>query len=300
MSDSLAGLNRKIESASDLQSVVRTMKAVAAANISQYENSVVALKDYERVVELGLGACLRKSRYFQDSGEEKDEASSKNPPVQAVIFGSDQGLVGQFDDIVVEFAIKKLKERSDNLEIWAIGERAQNRITDLGMKFNGVFDAPVSIEAVAYSVGQILLSIGQKRKEEIGELHLFFNQRGAGPTYTPVGVRLLPLDQTWMNRVRQSGWPNQKSTDIVSGVATTMRTLIREYLFSSIYRACVESLASENASRLAAMQRAEKNIDELLQTLNADYHRLRQGRIDEEIFDVVSGYDAISRSNQKF
>jgi F-type H+-transporting ATPase subunit gamma len=62
----------------------------------------------------------------------------------------------------------------------------------------------------------------------------------------------------------------------------------------SLFRACAESLASENASRLAAMQRAEKNINELLEDLNRTFHRLRQSGIDEELFDVVSGFEALS------
>jgi F-type H+-transporting ATPase subunit gamma len=76
--------------------------------------------------------------------------------------------------------------------------------------------------------------------------------------------------------------------------ATTLRALIHEYLFVSLFRACTESLASENASRLAAMQRAEKNIDELLEELNSVFHRLRQSGIDEELFDVISGFEALN------
>jgi F-type H+-transporting ATPase subunit gamma len=65
-------------------------------------------------------------------------------------------------------------------------------------------------------------------------------------------------------------------------------------LFVSLFRACIESLTSENASRLAAMQRAEKNIDDLLEELNRRFHRLRQSAIDDELFDVISGYESLS------
>ena len=61
MSDTTASLRRKIATAGDLQSVVRTMKALAASSIGQYEKSVRALADYYRTVELGLGACFRKA-----------------------------------------------------------------------------------------------------------------------------------------------------------------------------------------------------------------------------------------------
>jgi F-type H+-transporting ATPase subunit gamma len=82
--------------------------------------------------------------------------------------------------------------------------------------------------------------------------------------------------------------------EVIGGGTATLRALIREYLFVSLFRACAESLASENASRLAAMQRADKNIDELLQDLTGTFHRLRQSGIDEELFDVISGFEALS------
>jgi F-type H+-transporting ATPase subunit gamma len=66
--------------------------------------------------------------------------------------------------------------------------------------------------------------------------------------------------------------------------------------FASLFRACAQSLASENASRLAAMQRAETNIDDLLEELNLSFHRLRQSGIDEELFDAISGFEALGKS----
>ena len=90
-------------------------------------------------------------------------------------------------------------------------------------------------------------------------------------------------------------WPTKTLPEIMGGGAATLRALIRGYLFVSLFRASAESLASENASRLAAMQRADKNIDELLKTLNGTFHRVRQSGIDEELFDVISGFEALSK-----
>lgn len=72
--------------------------------------------------------------------------------------------------------------------------------------------------------------------------------------------------------------------------------LIKEYLFMLLYKSLAGSLSSENASRLSAMQRAEKNIDETLDDLNGRYNRLRQSKIDEELFDLVSGFEALGAS----
>jgi F-type H+-transporting ATPase subunit gamma len=105
---------------------------------------------------------------------------------------------------------------------------------------------------------------------------------------------LLPLDDVWVHRLAALSWPTEKLPELMGARSTTLRSLIREYLFVSLYRAAAESLASENTSRLAAMQRAEKNIDELLEELTATFHRLRQSGIDAELFDLVSGFEALT------
>ena len=105
---------------------------------------------------------------------------------------------------------------------------------------------------------------------------------------------MLPLDETWRRKLAKRPWPTGNKPEVMSGGTSTLRALIREYLFVSLFRACAESLASENASRLAAMQRADKNINELLEDLNRTFHRLRQNGIDEELFDVISGFEALS------
>ena len=106
------------------------------------------------------------------------------------------------------------------------------------------------------------------------------------------------MDENWQRRLAALPWPTENLPEVIGGSGTTLRTLIREYLFVSLFRACAESLASENASRLAAMQRADKNIDELLEDLNRTFHSLRQSGIDEELFDVISGFEALSEKEK--
>ncbi len=92
MSGTTESLRRKISSAGELQSVVRAMKALAASSIGQYEKSVSALADYYRSVELGLGACFRENQPAATVVEPK--AAAQAGAISAIVFGSDQGLVG--------------------------------------------------------------------------------------------------------------------------------------------------------------------------------------------------------------
>jgi F-type H+-transporting ATPase subunit gamma len=289
MSDTTAGMRRKIGGAGDLQSVVRTMKAVAASSIGQYERSVSALADFNRAVELGLGACFRESGTAPLMPEHKAPGA-----IGAVVFGSDQGLVGQFNDVVADFAIQTLAALPGKKEVWAVGERVHERLLDAGLSPRGVSPVPNSVKAITPLVGQILLESETRQQHGIAELHLFHNRPKSGAIYEPVNQRLLPLDETWRSKLAALPWPTHNVPEVMGGGTATLRAFIRGYLFVSIFRACAESLASENASRLAAMQRADKNIDELLEDLNRTFHRLRQNGIDEELFDVTSGFEALT------
>jgi F-type H+-transporting ATPase subunit gamma len=294
MSNTTVSLRRKIDSAGDLQSVVRTMKAVAASSIGQYEQSVRALGDYYRTVELGLGVCFRAagSAALMTGETHRTDAGA----IGAVVFGSDQGLVGQFNDVVTDHAVETLGALTDTPQIWAVGERVHARLKDAGLPPVGLFAVPNSVQAITPLVGQILVKSEARRSQgEVDELHLFYNRPTSGAAYEPVNQRLLPLDETWLRTLAEQAWPTKNLPEVIGGGTETLRALIREYLFVSLFRACAESLASENASRLAAMQRADKNIDELLEDLNRTFHRLRQTGIDEELFDVISGFEGLSK-----
>ena len=292
MSDTTESLRRKISSAGDLQSVVRTMKALAASSIGQYEKSVRALADYYRTVELGLGACLRGNEPVAAMVE--PSVPTHAGAISAIVFGSDQGLVGQFNDVVADYAIKTLAAVTSKAQVRAVGERVHARLADAGLPLVGLFTVPNSVQAITPLVGQIQIeSEAHRDKGENADLWVFHNRPLSGSLYEPVSQRLLPLDAQWQQGLAKIHWPTANLAEVMGGGTTTLRALIREYLFISLFRACAESLASENASRLAAMERADKNINDLLEQLHGSFHQLRQSGIDEELFDVISGFEAL-------
>lgn len=296
MTATVASLRRKIVGAGDLQSVVRTMKAVAASSVVQYENSVSALADYSRTVELGLSVCFQQLGPAESLSQPR--SASGKQMIGAVVFGTDQGLVGRFNDVVAEHAIETLRQFPVETQVWAVGERVESQLLDGGLHLLDSFPVPTSVQAITPLIARLLQeSESQQGQDGANEFYLIYNRPVSGAVYAPVSRRLLPLDTTWLRELAQRDWPTKILPEVVGSNATTLPALIRDYLFVSLFRACAESLASENASRLAAMQRADKNIDELLDDLKGSYHRLRQSSIDEELFDVVSGFEALSNQN---
>lgn len=285
MKDSSISLQHKINSATDLHSVVRSMKAMAAANVGQYESAVIALDDYYRTVQLSLYAG------FRDREPMHNEQPAKQR-IGVLAFGSDQGLVGQFNATLVDFIIATLAKIPGEKIVYCVGERLQARLAESELTLSTGYALPKSLHAIPSLVGEILVEIESRHAhEDISEAIIFHNKPKAGVIYQPFSQRLLPLDDIWQRHIKSTCWPTQKLSEVINGSEETLPAFIHEYLFVSLYRACAESLASENSSRLSTMMRAEKNIDELLHTMNSSFHLLRQNKIDEELFDLLTSFD---------
>ena len=204
------------------------------------------------------------------------------------------------NEAVADHAIATLARLPDAPRVWAVGERVHALLVDAGLAPVGGFAVPTSVNAIPPLVGQILVDSQRAGRHDVdSQLHLIYNSPASGPTYETVSQQLLPLDEDWRRTRVEIPWPTKNLPEVMGGGAATLASLVGEYLFVSLFRACAESLASENASRLAAMERADKNIDELLGDLRGSFHRLRQNGIDEELFDVISGFEALNRPRQR-
>jgi F-type H+-transporting ATPase subunit gamma len=292
--DTLENLRSKTEGAEDLKSVVSAMKAMAASNIMQYETAVSSLADYFHTIALGIVAYFKAEKIAAIN----EKTTSKNKQEEltcAIVFGSDQGLVAQFNDTMANFVATSLNALPGKKEIWAVGERVQLILSDEGFNTTKLYSVPNNINAVTPLVTQLLSkSQEHQHREAVSAFYIFHNRPNPIVGYTPVMQRFLPLDEKWKETLQEIQWPTKLPPQIAGAAKPTLVGLIDGYLFASLFKASVESLASENASRLDAMQRAEKNITDLLEELGKKYHRLRQSSIDEELFDVVSGFDALN------
>jgi len=296
MSGSIESLTRKISGAADLEAVVRSMKALAASSIGQYEKSVHSLDEYAATVDLALSACLQRT----GKGYDRAQAGMKHEPgIGAIVFGSDQGLVGRFNEVIVEYAVTTLTSLPGSIiRIWPVGERIHAFFADTKLTTAEMLPVPSSINAIASLVGRIIIDVESTRERGgVEEVYLFHNHPKSGSVYESISKRLLPLDLVWEKQMKAKPWPTKMIPEVIEGRTSPLRAFIREYLFVQLFQACAESLASENASRLAAMQRAEKNIDGILEDLNRKLHSIRQESIDEELFDVISGYELLKEHN---
>lgn len=288
--ETLEQLRHQLEAMGDLASIVRTMKALAAVNIRQYEMAVRSLGHYYRAVELGLHVVLRElpPPRTQRPGTER---------VGAIVFGSDHGMCGRFNEEVAGHAAEWLVDATAGGErprITAVGARVAALLEARGLRPERDMFVPGSPARIGATVRQVLLALGDwQASGRVERVYLFHNRSGAEGRYRPVRTRLLPVNLHRLHRLEGEKWPSRSLPAYTMRRDLLFARLLRQFLFVSIFRACAESLAAENAARLAAMQAAERNLEERQQALLGDFRRQRQDAITAELLDIVSGYEAL-------
>jgi F-type H+-transporting ATPase subunit gamma len=291
MSETLELLQRRLRTAGELKSIVRTMKTLAAVSIVPCERAVRSLTDYCRTVELGLGVCLEHI----DTLSSTNEHNAGMDHTGLVVFGSDQGMVGQFNEVLADFVLDELRSIPGEKVLWPVGEQIAWRIVTPGLDRMALHSVPDTVAHITPLIAGLLGAIQQSREDRrVNRVLVFHNQPSGGKSYRPSRQQLVPFDKEWLREITARKWPTKMIPQVMPVEAETLAALLREYLFVSLFRACAESLASESASRLAAMQAAEEKVSDLIGQLQLGFNQARQNSIDEELFDVVTGYEALS------
>ncbi len=274
---------------------MRTMKALAATSLRQYERAAESLDDYFHTVQLGLSVVL-SSHAEVPADPDFDEGR----PSLVLVFGSDYGLVGRFNEQIVSYALEGYwaqQERNDAVRpedrlMAAAGEQIANRVRAAGISPADIFGMPTSIGGITSFVQLLLERIEQWRSREgVERVLLLYNRPEAGG-FRSSGETMLPVRAADLHR-RRVAWQSRSLPTFTMQPDQLLSALLRQYFFVSLYRACALSLAAENASRLAAMQAAEKNIDERLDQLKRVFQGERQTAITGELLDIISGFRAV-------
>lgn len=290
--ETLQILQKRINTTGKLQSIVKSMKTLSAVSVRQYERAVASLDDYLKNIEAGLQVALRDYKLPITR-----KSPLKGPTVRGVVvFGSDQGLCGRFNENLALFFDKKVQEwnfEKTAIHLLAIGARMAARLDAVGYKIDEQFWTPGSVSGINRNIYQILLVMERWQKQyQLTHVDIFFNRHAPGTGGEPYSRPLLPIENVHLRHVAEKTWEGRSLPQYSIEPAALFSSLIHQYLFVSLYRAQAESLESEQASRLRSMQNAEKNIEEHLDELHAKYSAVRQSSITAELLDLVAGFKA--------
>lgn len=290
----LATTRRRLRSAETLQGVVTTMKTLASVRIVQYRRSVAALRESTRTLELAVQALLTVRPELLTAAPGRDAGT-----VALVVLGSDRGLAGPFNERMVRHAAGLLRDRvpaGEAPSVLAVGRRLTARLRGAGFAPDVQVSPPSSVEAIEDAVAEVLVHLDSWLLEGRAQrLYLAYNRPTRGAGYEPSALRILPVDERWLARLHKRPWPTDRLPVALGDGETLLRGLVRNFLAHALVQAFAASQASENAARLAAMDAAERNVEERLDQLRTEYRQARQNAVTAELMDVQAAYLAVDR-----
>lgn len=288
---SQGAVRRRLETAASLGDLVTTMKGLASVRVHQYRKTMRALD----ASTLTLDRAARALLYL------RPELAASQPGPEAgatiVVFGSDRGLCGAFNDRVARFAASDAAEVAAEgapLRVVAVGRRVARRMRSAGREPDALLSAPSSLDAVDAAVAELLgLIDAHRRAGHGGKLRLVHARPVGSTSFVPRAVQVLPVASGWMRQLRDRPWDTRKQPMELSDPLELLRGLIRQRMALAFVKAFGSSLAAENAARLAAMDAASRNVEERLARLRARHQSARQAAITAELLDIQSAADAL-------
>ncbi|MEO0648305.1 MAG: F0F1 ATP synthase subunit gamma [Cyanobacteria bacterium J06650_10] len=288
-------LHRQLQSAQELQSIVRTMKALAVGNVHQYENAVRSLATFNHTLKQGLQIFLR--HYPEVLQPARSLPTSR---LGVVVFGSDQGMCGRFNEQIADYVIRHLSHHTSHnllaigdIQLLVVSSRIGERLAQVGYPPSRYLVVPSALGKVSGHVQTIVMQLEDWRQaQQVERIWVFHNAPHQGLS-TPKLRQIYPLDHGFLKRLAEQPWPSRCRPVVFHQQAPLFSSLFRQFFFVRLYRACVDSLASENTHRLASMQMAEKNVNERLENLHRLYQQQRQTAITSELLDIVSGFEVL-------
>ncbi|MBX3281269.1 MAG: ATP synthase F1 subunit gamma [Acidobacteria bacterium] len=287
---SLLDMRRRIKSVKNTQQITKAMKMVAAAKLKRAQDRVTASRPFAGKMTEVLGGLSAKvaddfSHPLLDArGDEK---------YLIVLISADKGLAGAFNANVIKATQAFLKENSaKQAEMVAVGRKGRDffkrreiQLTDeyIGLTGSGQVNYPDAVEIAEKLIQQFT------EDESIDKVFVVFTEFKTVLSQKPVIQQLLPIPRAEESETEDAA-PSSEAEYIYEQPAPEIfGQLLPQYVITQIYRGMLESVASEQGSRMTAMDSASKNAGELIDTLTLNMNRIRQAAITKEIIEVVSG-----------
>jgi F-type H+-transporting ATPase subunit gamma len=281
----LRELQRKLESIRALKDVVNAMRNLAAVYVRRAESALRGSRPYGEVVSSALRVVLDRAR-------PEGPASEPEGPTMAVVFASDQGLAGTFNERAVAAATEFAGSSETGTSVCAIGLRGGALLTQRGVEPGLTLRAPTSLEGIRSRVPEIAAAIFEAYQASgAGQMHFVYNAFESVGRFRPVVRRVIPPVLAELQG--SAGGRFTYEPILTEPPERLLPRLVEEYFFIELYQSLLESHASENGARLTSMTAAASNIDEQIAEVTQLYQSVRQESITAELMDVVSGTEAL-------
>lgn len=283
----LKDIKRRITSVRKTQQITRAMRMVAGAKLRRAQEAIERARPYAERMRATLAEVARSQK---DSEHPLLVTHPRTETVEVVVVTSDRGLCGAFNSNVVKAAQKALRER----------EGVKLVVSTAGKKARDAFSRQRGVERAEHYPQEGWVAYGQAAEiarrlaeryasGEVDEVVLVYSEFVSALTQTPRAVRLLPFS-AGDDDAPEEALPYE----IEPSPEKLLSVLVPKAVEVEIFRALLENQAGEHAARMAAMESATRNTEELIESLTLQYNRARQAAITKELVEIVSGAEALN------
>jgi F-type H+-transporting ATPase subunit gamma len=296
----------RIGSVKNIQKITRAMEMVAAARLRRAEQRIAALRPY-------AGAIRRMTRQAAEAAGSSEmtglpilKEHDSEDTIAVLLVTGDRGLAGAFNSQIVRAGLRAGKEHEASgraVSYSAVGRRGVSTLTFRGKdpvgRYVGFTDRPAYADARAIAEDLMAAYVDGK----VDRVEIFYNGYVSPLTQEVRRETLLPLQQA---TILEGGEPGEDDGDEAAGTGhhalveyepdakEILARLVPDYVEISVYRALLESTASEHGARMTAMRNASQNAGELIEDLTLEMNRARQAEITQEIMEVVAGAESLT------
>ena len=291
----LSDIKRRIKSVKNTQQITKAMKMVSAAKLRRAQEEIEAARPYAEKM-LGLITSLASKASPDSHPLLSTRAGNK---VGIVLITSDRGLCGGFNSTLIRTVERLISEKSGSeVRLYLMGRRASDHFKRRAMDVlkSGPLakarpDYPMAAEAAADLTGAYLA-------EELDEVYLVYSEFKSALSQTPVVQQLLPVPAGGGEGAGEEAAAGEEAGGggeylYEPSEGAVLASLLPKYVEVQLFRALLESAASEHGARMTAMDSASKNAAEMIGALTLQYNRVRQAAITKELMEIIGGAEAL-------
>lgn len=284
---SLRDIRRRIKGVQNIRQVTKAMNMIAAARLRRAQSKAESARPYAQRLSEILQDVVASS-----GGAARHPLMAQRPVkcVALVLITADRGLCGAFNAGIIREAHRFLIEQTLPVEIITVGRKGRDHFQRLGYNIAQHFPQPsrdVRLEEIGSIGKRIISDYGATKYDQV---HLAYAKFVSVLRSEPTLTRLLPLGQA-----DDAGHATRTAYQFEPDAEELLDTLLPQYVEVLVYRALIESLASEQAARMVAMKAATDSASDMISSLTREYNNARQTSITTALLEVVAGADALAK-----
>jgi F-type H+-transporting ATPase subunit gamma len=288
---SLRDIRKRIKSVKSTRQITKAMKMVSAAKLRKAQEAIMAARPYAQTLELLISELVSRV----EPGSVTHPLLTQRPVKKAevLLITSDRGLAGGFNSNVSKRALTYIKEDGAKLEktfLTTVGRKGGDYMR--ARNITARKDWPGLTTKISYAAAaDVAKELARRFLEgDVDAVYMAYNEFGSAISQKVTFVRILPLEAS-AGGAKQSG--TQVDFKYEPNPQAVLDALVPQAINTRIFRALLESAASEHGARMTAMENATKNAGEMISSLTLFYNRTRQAAITKELMEIVSGAEAL-------